>query len=89
MELTGGKALTSLEIGIFDPVVNTASLEGVMHLAGAVGSDNDHRRLGRDEGADLRDGDLKVGQDFQEKALKLLKKIPVEQANEQFVLACE
>ena len=61
-----------VEVGKVDPVVQAAPLEGVVHLARAIGGDDDRRRLARLEGADLRNRDLKVGERFQQKRLELL-----------------
>ena len=43
-----------------------------MHLPRAVGGDDHHRRGRRLDGADLRDGDLEIGQDLQQEGLERL-----------------
>ncbi len=60
-----------LEAGVVDPLVQATALERIVHLSGAVGGDDHERRLLCADGADLGNGDLEVGQDLQQKALKL------------------
>ena len=54
-----------------------------MQLAGAVGGDDDNRRRRRLDGAELRDGDLEVREQFQQIAFELLIR-PVELVDEQY-----
>ena len=61
-----------LVVRIIDPVVQAASFQGIVDLAGAVGSDDDHGRVGGVKGAQLGNGDLVIGQEFQEEPFKLL-----------------
>ena len=49
-----------VEGGVVDPVVQAAALEGIMHFARAIGGEHHHRRVLCANGANLRDGDLKV-----------------------------
>jgi hypothetical protein len=62
----------ALGVGVVDPVVEAAPLEGVVDLAGAVGGEHHHRRRRRADGADLGDGDLEVGQHLEQEGLELL-----------------
>src|ERR1700730_8810730 len=48
-----------------DPVVQAASLQRVVQLTCAVGGEHHDRRALRLDRADLRDGDLEVGEDFE------------------------
>ena len=67
---------------IIDPVIEAAALQRVVDLAGAVGGDDDDRRFGSADGAELGDGHLVVGQDFQEERLEGLVG-PVELVDQQ------
>ena len=53
-------------------MVETAPLQRVMDFAGAVGGDDDNRRLFGLDRAKLRNCDLKVGQHFQQERLERL-----------------
>src|SRR5439155_26803687 len=57
---------------IADPMIETAALQGVMHLAGAVGGDDDDRRLFSLDGAELGNGDLEIGEHFEKKGFESL-----------------
>src|SRR6266851_5403230 len=50
---------------VSDPVVQAASLQRVVQLTCAVGGEHHDRRALRLDRADLRDGDLEVGEDFE------------------------
>ena len=52
-------------------MVNAAPLERVVDFAGAVGGDNDDGFVFGGEGAKFGDGDLVVGEEFEEEAFKL------------------
>src|SRR5712692_124607 len=60
-----------LEVRVIDPVVETAALESVVNLAGAVRRDDHERGLLGFDGADLGDRDLEVGQQLEQKGLEL------------------
>ena len=51
-------------------MIEATPLERVVHFAGAVGRDNDDRRMRRFHGAKLRHGDLEIGEHFQKKCLE-------------------
>ena len=51
-------------------MIEAAALERVVNLAGAVRRDDDDRRMLRLDRAELRDGDLEVGQHLQKKGLE-------------------
>ena len=51
-------------------MIETAALQRVVDLARAVGGDDDDRRLLGLDGAELRDGDLKVGQHLEQERLE-------------------
>ena len=53
-------------------MVEAAPLERVVDLAGAVGGEDHHRDVLGADGADLGDGDLEVGEEFQQERLQLL-----------------
>src|SRR5262249_12356765 len=57
--------------GIVDPVINAAPLQGIVNLTGTIGSDDYDGAVFGPQCADLRDGDLKVGQQFEQKTLEL------------------
>src|SRR5690606_7553575 len=59
-------------IGVVDPVVDAATLQGVVDLARPVGrDDHDWRVVGGDR-PDLGDGHLEIGQQLEEEGLELL-----------------
>jgi hypothetical protein len=60
------------EAGVVDPVVEAAAFQGVMHLARAVGGEDDDRGLGGADRAELGDGDLEVGEGFEQEGLERL-----------------
>ena len=51
-------------------MIEAPALERVVHLAGAVGGDQNDRRLRRLDGAELGHGDLEIGQHFQQERLE-------------------
>ena len=53
-------------------MIETSALERVVDLAGAVRGDDHDGRMRRLHRAELRDGDLKVGEHFQEERLERL-----------------
>src|SRR5215212_8853212 len=59
-----------LEAGVLDVVVEAAALERVVHLAGAVGGQDGHRRAFGPDGAELGDGDGEVGEDLEQESLE-------------------
>ena len=61
-----------VEVGIVDPAVEAAPLQRVVDLARAVRGDDDDRRLGGADGAELGNRDLKVGEQLEQVALELL-----------------
>ena len=62
----------ALEVGVLDPVVQAATLQRIVHIAGAVrGQHHDRRSRGR-EPAEFGNGDLVVGQHFQQVRLELV-----------------
>ena len=66
-------ALLQCGVGEGDVQVQAAPLQGVGKLAAVVAGQEHHRRLGdRLDGADLRDGDLIVGEDLQQQGLELV-----------------
>ncbi|VBB41346.1 hypothetical protein TRIP_B10075 [uncultured Desulfatiglans sp.] len=71
-----------IEGGVVDPVVEAAPLECVVDVAGPVGGDDDHRALAGLDGPHLRDRDLEVGENFQQKGLELFIR-PVDLVDEE------
>ena len=63
-------ASSRVGVRVVDPVVEAAPLQRVVDLAGAVRGDDDDRRLLGLDGPELRDRDLEVGQDLQQKSLE-------------------
>ena len=61
-----------LEVRVVNPVVQAATLQGVVDFPGAVGGDDYHRRVGGPVGAQFGNGYLEVGQQLQQEPLKLL-----------------
>jgi hypothetical protein len=55
---------------VVDPVIQAAALHGVVDLARAVRRHDHDRRFWRLDGAQLGDGDLEVGQDFEQVRLE-------------------
>ena len=53
-------------------MIQAAPLQRVVELAGAVGGDDDDRRHGGADRAELGNGHLKVGQQLEQKPLELL-----------------
>src|SRR5437763_6379212 len=72
-----------LEIGVLDPVVQAASLEGVVHVPGAVRGHDDDGRDGGVEGAELGDGHRVVREDLQQEGLELVVG-PVDLVDQQY-----
>ena len=63
----------ALEVGVLDPVVEAAALEGVVHVAGAVrGDDHDRRRRRRENVPQLGNRDLVVGEHLEQERLELV-----------------
>jgi hypothetical protein len=60
-----------LEGGVLDPLIETATLERVVHLARAVRRQHDERRRRRADGAEFGDRHLELGQQLQQIALDL------------------
>ena len=71
-----------LERRIVDPVVQAATLESVVDLAGPVRGEDDARLLLGLDGAELGDRDLEVRQDLEQVGLELLVG-PVDLVDEQ------
>src|SRR5712672_878001 len=71
-----GFALEDLElprgVRIVHPVIEAAPLDGIVDLAGAVGSEHDDRRLRRSNRADLGDSDLEIRQNLQKVSFERL-----------------
>jgi hypothetical protein len=61
-----------VERGILHPLIQAAPLERVVHVARAVRRQDDERRRGGANRAELRDRDLVLGQQFEQIALELL-----------------
>jgi hypothetical protein len=59
-------------VGIIDPVIEAAPLQRVMDLAGAVGGDDDDRRLGGLDRAEFGDRHLEIRQNFEQERLECL-----------------
>src|SRR5262249_9418160 len=57
-------------IGVIDPIVEAAALQGVVDLARSVRGDDDNWRFLGADGPDLRDGDMKVRQHLQQVGLE-------------------
>jgi hypothetical protein len=70
------------DVGVVEPEVEAAALEGVVHLAGAVGGEHHQRRLLRPHLADLRDRHRVLGEHLQEEGLELVVG-PVDLVDEQ------
>ena len=62
----------ALEARVVDPVVEAAPLERVVQLAGAVGGQHHERRLGRGDGAELRDRHLPGREHLEQERLELV-----------------
>ena len=62
----------AVEVGVLDPVVQAAPLEGVVDVAGAVARQHDERRVLGAEQAELGDRDLPVRQDLEQVGLELV-----------------
>ncbi len=60
------------KIRVLDPVVEGPSLEGVVHVPGAVRGEDHHWRYGRPERADLGHRYREVGQDLEQVGLELV-----------------
>ena len=60
----------ALGVRIVDPVIEAAPLQRVVDLAGAVGGDDDDRRLLRLDRAELGHRHLEVGQDLEQEGLE-------------------
>ena len=71
---TLARTISSSRVGdrIADPVIEAAALERVVDFAGAVGGDDDDRRMLGLDRAELGDGDLEVGQHFEQERLERL-----------------
>ena len=61
-----------LERRIVDPLIQAAALQRVVHLARAVGGEDDERRLGRPHRAELGNRDLEFGEQLEQKPFELL-----------------
>src|SRR5690606_21845150 len=71
------------EVRVFDPVIKTAPPQGIMHLPGAIGGDDDDRRLCGLDGAKFRDAQLEVGEKLEEECLERFVG-PIEFVDEQY-----
>ena len=60
------------EVGVLEPEVETAALERVVHLAGAVGGEDDQRRRLRAHHADLGDRHRVLRQHLEQERLELV-----------------
>ncbi len=54
------------------PVIETATLERVVEIAGAVGRDHDDRRGRGGDGAEFGDGHTRVGEELEQERLELV-----------------
>src|SRR5262249_19831751 len=61
-----------LQRRVVDPVIEAATLERVVHVAGAVGREHDDGPVPRSQGAELRDRDLEIAEKLEEEALEFL-----------------
>src|SRR5688572_4033513 len=61
-----------LERWIFNPLIQASAFERVVHLTRAVRCENHERWLARPHGPELGNGDLKFGEQLQEKSFELL-----------------
>ena len=59
-------------VGIIDPLIQAAAADRVVHLPRPVAGQHDDGRHGGADGAVFRDGDLEVGQQFQQERLERL-----------------
>ena len=55
---------------VVDPLVEAAAADGVVHLARAVAGEDDDGGCGGADGAEFGDGDLVVGEEFEEEGLE-------------------
>ena len=62
----------AFEVGVLDPVVEAPALQRVVDVAGAVRREHHQRRAARSVHADLRHGDLVVGQHLEQVRLELV-----------------
>src|SRR5687768_3998882 len=60
-----------LERRVFNPLIQAAALQRVVHFTRAVGCEDDERWRGGANRAELRDGDLEFGKQFKKIALEL------------------
>src|SRR6185436_10346485 len=61
-----------LERGVLNPLVQTASFEGVVYFTCAVRREDDQRRLTRPKRSQFWNRDLEFGEQFQQKPFELL-----------------
>ena len=70
-------------IGIADPVIQAAALEGVVELTGAVRRQHDDRRFLSDDRSQFGHGYLEFGQHFEQKRFERLVRAPIAPASPQ------
>src|SRR6266508_3236557 len=61
----------ALDVRVVDVQVQAAPAQRLRQLPGGVGGEHDQGALGAGDGAELRDGDLEVGEDLQQQRLGL------------------
>ena len=71
VDLGGDDLPLPLGIGVAEVQVEAAPLHGLGQLAGGVGGEDDVRASGRDDGAELGDRDLEVGEHLEQQPLDL------------------
>ena len=57
---------------MLNPVVETTTFQGIVHVSGAVGGENHERGLLCTKCSNFRNSDLIVGEDFEEVRLKFI-----------------
>ena len=72
----------ALEVRVFDPVVEAAPLEGVVHVTGAIRGQHHEWRLLGSKGPELGDRHRIVGQDLEKERLEFVVG-PVDLVNDQ------
>ena len=59
-------------VGVLNPLVQAPALERVVHLARAIGCEDDQRRFEGPHGPELGNGDLVFGEQLEQKPFELL-----------------